>query len=230
VNGDENLLIERYLTGQLNEAESSAFEERVASQPEFYRQIETILRFKEGLAILHQRGELELLMKGRRWPRGITRAVAAAAIIAGIALWVWWLPPKGAPGMLARSSAKIVSTSTTLPGGPQYLLIRTRDPSKPVEIELSGAQRAIELKVLPAESNSGEKYRITLERLSLDGRASSLQKIDDISPGADGYLDLCLDASQLAVGSYVLLVQTVGALGPMPPKPERFDLSLTPGR
>ena len=52
---DAEHVIARYLAGQLSAAEENGFEEYAAGHPEIFREIESTLRMKEGLAVLRDR-------------------------------------------------------------------------------------------------------------------------------------------------------------------------------
>src|SRR4051794_10172124 len=82
----ERHVIERYLAGQLDDAEADAFERSLEAHPELARDVERIARMKTGFEVLQRRGELaKLLAQPPVAPanhRSIWVAAAAAVVLA----------------------------------------------------------------------------------------------------------------------------------------------------
>jgi len=67
---DAEQVVARYLAGRLPATESDAFERYVSEHPEICNELEQTLKFREGLARLRERGELDALLqepRPRRW-------------------------------------------------------------------------------------------------------------------------------------------------------------------
>src|ERR1039457_4281832 len=83
--------VARYLAGRLSASETLEFETLYARQPDIVQELEQTARFREGLATLRERGELEALVRVQprrgRWVQlGIAASLAILAV--GAALWV----------------------------------------------------------------------------------------------------------------------------------------------
>jgi ferric-dicitrate binding protein FerR (iron transport regulator) len=83
--------IARYLAGRLSASETREFEALYSGQPDIVQELEETARFREGLAALRERGEIEALVRTQprrgRWVQfGI--AASLAILFVGGALWV----------------------------------------------------------------------------------------------------------------------------------------------
>src|SRR4051812_47740139 len=89
---DDEHLIARYLAGQLTARDAEDFEAHYAQDPDTVREIERVLRLKEGLAILRERGELDELLRARpayqRWQPALGLAAGLLVVIVGLWFWV----------------------------------------------------------------------------------------------------------------------------------------------
>src|SRR5512139_1376343 len=93
--------VNRYLGGRLSESECADFEQRLTHDPELVRELESIARFKVGLQVLHERGELEAAVRGPHWSyRWIAIAAAIAVLAIGVLTFQSFVTPS-APSMLA---------------------------------------------------------------------------------------------------------------------------------
>ena len=78
-------VIERYLAGQLSDAEADAFERDLEAHPALARDVEQVARMKTGFAVLQRRGELAKLLAqpvAPRQRRTAWVATAAAVVLA----------------------------------------------------------------------------------------------------------------------------------------------------
>src|SRR5258707_8902658 len=99
----ERQVIERYLAGQLSDAEADAYEARLELQPELARAVEQIARMKTGFAVLERRGELAKLLAHPVAPpirRAPWLAAAAAVFVGAIGFLVFRQAEAPAPATL----------------------------------------------------------------------------------------------------------------------------------
>lgn len=196
-------VVERYLADQLAPAEAQAFEAYYIQHPSMVREIERVLRLKEGLATLRDRQQLEGLMRARRRQWAVPLSIAAALVATIIGLWTW--RSATAPSPVAATLEELVAESKSpIPLGGKYLLVRVRGTETPVEIALPGARSALELQVLPSAGAAGAPYRLSLARLAADGDTTPAGEISGLSPGADGLVTAWLDSAQLQPGRHTV--------------------------
>ena len=79
---DQEQAIPLYLAGQLTPEERAAFERTLSESAELRAQTEVVLKLREGLARLHERGELAPYLRRPAQPRWLryARAAAVAAV------------------------------------------------------------------------------------------------------------------------------------------------------
>ena len=146
-------VVNRYLADQLTDAERSAFEARLALDPDVLRELEATARLKAGLQKLRDTGQLDALVAEQRsrTPLFFSAAAAVAVLVLGISL-LRWNADGGAP-MLAASISKLVDQSgSPLPIASTYAVFRKRADAYDAEIELPASRQAIELRVLAVDS------------------------------------------------------------------------------
>src|SRR4051812_22804392 len=110
-------VIERYLAGQLSDAEADAFERDLEARPELARDIEQIARMKTGFSVLERRGELAKLLARPVAPpkrRAAWVAVAAAAVLA-VGFMAFRQADTPAPATLLAASLKALSARSDSP-------------------------------------------------------------------------------------------------------------------
>ncbi len=155
-------VVNRYLADQLTDAERSAFEARLALDPDVLRELEATARLKAGLQKLRDTGQLDALVAEQRsrTPLFFSAAAAVAVLVLGISL-LRWNADGGAP-MLAASISKLVDQSgSPLPIASTYAVYRKRD-AYDAEIELPASRQAIKLRVLPELRAPQASYRAAL--------------------------------------------------------------------
>jgi hypothetical protein len=194
----------RYLAGRLPAGESEAFEEYVAGHPEICKDLEQTLRLKEGLARLRERGELTALLGAHGPRRWFPYAAAAAVLLTLLASILWLQRRSAAPGALFLSPSAIAAIHhQPSPVVGSYVLARTRGPTAVTvtAVQLPDPTGAVELRVLPSDVSPGVRYTASLKRL--DGRdGTGRSQIEGASTGADGYVKVYLDGSELTTGKY----------------------------
>jgi len=200
-------MISRYLAGQLPAKESDAFERALSEQPDLCNETDHVLRFKEGLARLHERGELDVLLQTpipRRW---LPYATAAITVIVALGTLLWFQVSIRAPVVLALSPNEIPTRgheTTSILGS--YMLARTRGGAPGAEVKAPQVPGAIELRVLPSGLSPDVNYRVRVSRLGGSANGTIIGQIDTGSAGPDGYVRIYLDSQQLMPGDYEVLL------------------------
>ena len=210
----------RYLAGQLTPAEQDAFERALAERPELREQTEEVLKLREGLARLRERGELDALLRATARPWVAYAAAAAVAIITLVGL-AWFYSSATPPKLLALSPAQFVSGGhAPAPVAGSYVLARTRGSLPATELRRGGL---IEIRALPSVLSSSVSYRARLT--ANDGTAGGrlLGQVDAGRAAGDGYITFYLDSAQLAPGDYEVSLTPTDAAGP-DSKADRFPI------
>src|SRR6185295_5251458 len=110
-------VIERYLAGQLSDAEADAFERELEAHPELARDVEQVARMKTGFAVLERRGELAKLLAQPVAPpkRRPLWVASAAAVVLAIGLLVFRQGETPAPTALLALSLDALSSRSESP-------------------------------------------------------------------------------------------------------------------
>jgi hypothetical protein len=205
----------RYLSGELNAMDEEAFEEYVARNPEVYREVEVVLRMKEGLAALHDSGKLEyIIRKRRRWP-STALAAAAALITLTLGIWVWRdkLPPS--VPILANSPLRFVDAiGRSMVVSSRYVLIQSREPTVPLELRLTEITGAIEIRILPSTFIPLGRYRAGLKRIETGKSSGFHSYVGGLQPADDRYVTIYLDGTRIAPGDYEISLLPDGSKQP----------------
>lgn len=190
-----------YLASRLPDRESAAFEERASEHPEIRREIEQTLKFKEGLARLRERGELDGVLRAPGARRWLPYAAAAAVVLATLTSVVWLQRRNSVPEVLFLSpSAVAAHHHRPSPIRGTYVLARTRGSADVIDVRLLDPG-TIELRMLPADVSPDSRYVIDLRRVDRrDGK--HMGRIEGASAGADGYVVVYADSSELTPGEY----------------------------
>ncbi len=207
-------MISRYLAGQLPANECDAFERALSEQPDLRDATEQILKFKEGLARLHERGELDALMRSHSPRRWLPYAAAAALAILALGGLLWLQISSRAPAMLALSPQTFVTRGDNAPSilG-SYLLARTRGGESGTEVKAPQSPGAIELRLLPSALSMDVHYSVRVNRLGESANGKIVGQIDAGSAAPDGYVTIYLDAQQLRPGDYEVSLAPSAANG-----------------
>ena len=220
----------RYLTGRLSDAECADFENRLTHEPGLVRELEAIARFKVGLQVLHERGELEAATRGPHWSyRWLAMAAAIAVLAVGVITFRSFVTPS-VPSMLAAVPAALTDRQgNVLPSAGTFTLLRKRVTTADAVIELPPAGRAIELRVLPESASQTDGYRVSLWQQSPPADPHRLGSISHVSPATDGFLVVFMDTTPLTPGEYLLVVSPTAAQDG-PDRGDVFRISLSPAR
>jgi hypothetical protein len=201
---DAEHMVARYLAGQLSVADEASFEGYAANHPEIFREVESTLRLKEGLAMLRDRGELQILLLQRRWRAPVAAAAAVVLLLVTVGIWAWRHGPTRPP-VLAGSAAEFAGDShRPLRIAATYGLIRSRGEGSAVEITLPVERAAIQIRVLPSEFAEHGGYRASLESVGATGGTALVAQIDGLAAADDRFVTLYLDSARLTAGDYEL--------------------------
>jgi hypothetical protein len=207
-----------YAVGGLSEEEQRAFEDRLLKDPGLVREFEQQLRLREGLEQLKAQGQF--CANDARWavdPRGLPRERArprtpplwipalAAAALAGVALFLWMQPPKGARPALRASLDSHSAGSALSRATATFTFVATRGGAAPdLTLPSSGA---IEFRAAPALRSTDAHYRVTLAREDSGGHLQPVGTVGGLTPSADGYVRSYADVARLAAGRYALRIE-----------------------
>jgi hypothetical protein len=222
---DAEHMVARYLAGQLSAADEMSFEGYAADHPEVFRDVESTLRLKEGLAVLRDRDELQTLMRHRDWRVPFAAAAAAVLLLVTLGIWAWWHVPSRTL-ILAGSPAEFVGDpSRPLPVAGTYGLIRSRGQGSAVEIAVPAQRSAIQIRVLPSEFAERGPYRASLERGEGNGGKAVVGEIGGLVAADDRFVTLYLDSSRLTPGDYEITLVRADAASPAT-EADRFTLRM----
>jgi hypothetical protein len=223
---DAEHMVARYLAGQLSAADELFFEGYAANHPEIFREVESTLRLKEGLAVLHDRGELKALL--RQGNRRAQFAAAAAAVLLLVTLGIWaWRHGPTRPLILASSAAEFATDPVRrLPIGDTVTLIRSRGQDAAVDLSLPTKRSAIRIRVLPSVFVERCQYRARLERVEPERGPAVVGEIDGLMAGEDRFVILYLDSSRLTPGEYAITLAGAGAGSEARAEADRFTVRM----
>lgn len=201
--------LNRYVSGELSDAEARRFEEDWIRDPGMTRELELDARMQAGLGELRDSGRLQAAMRGPWWTqslRGLALAASVAAV--GVAMWLW---QSAAIGTLVPISASPTSTL-----GDSVVVMRLRSSRDDLAtIVLPDGARAIELRVMPdvRPGPQASVYDLLLLPAPLDAdgvEPPARYAIEGVPLGRDGFLRVYVESRQLEVGRYRLLVRPSG--------------------
>jgi hypothetical protein len=219
----------RYLSGRLSEAECAAFETRLVREPELVRELEAIARFKVGLQVLDERGQLDDATRVPGWPR-LLAVAAAVAVLAFGALMFRKVATPTAPSMLAAVPAALMDRQgNVLPSAGAFTVLRKRATTADAVIELPSQGHALELRVLPESAPNKDGYTVSLWQQPQGAATEKLASLTHVSAAADGFLTVFMDATRLTPGEYVLVVSSADGVD-QPAGGDVFRISLLPPR
>jgi hypothetical protein len=219
---DAEHVVARYLAGRLSRAEEDGFEDYAASHPEIFREVESTLRMKEGLAVLRHRGELQALLREPDWRPSLAAAAAAVLVVLGLGLWTWRHAAAPIAPVLAGLPGFVGRDSGSLPVFASYTLLRSRGESSDTQIRLPAERAAIQIRILPSVFVMGGRYRASLHRVEADQDYVVVREIDGLEAGADRFVTLYLDSAQLTQGRYeISLAQSDSSA---PSESDRFSI------
>jgi hypothetical protein len=197
------LLVERYVSGRLSEAETESFEAYLVEHPEVVDEVEAAEGIRAGLRELRRIGQLpRLLQVGDRQP-WLLRYAVAASIVAAASLGV--LGYDLLAGHLSRDNPYAsISTATVairLEGS------RSVEGSDAFVVELPSTPATIELRtdVTLVEAAS---YSVQIDRVTKEGRTPVLD-VEGMRPDDSGDLVLRLHSAALPNGDYLWIIAAI---------------------
>jgi len=203
-------LVPRYLAGQLTDDEAAAFENAYLLDPGTVADLEHTLKFKEALAVLRERGELASLLRvapRRPWLVGVGVAAAALVVfVLSVAVWQRGL----LLNFLSGTPVLIADNRQSLPVLSSIVLLRTRERSSALDLQVQPRAGVIEFRILPAQVASGGRYTVSLIRIDTT-EARNMGKLESLAPSSDGYVTVYLDQNRLTQGNYELSVTLMPA-------------------
>jgi len=210
---DSPAIANRYLAGQLSEAECEAYEQHFIENPEALRELEATARLKVGLANLRDAGRLQAEVRAPA-PRAqwrVALGIAASVAIVVLTLTLWRETTVRAPMLVTAAAVLTDPAGQRLTPGATYALVKTRSTDYDASVELPSSPQALELRVrLDATATS---YRATLSRIHPDGAVRQVAEADALQPGADRFVQLFVDSSQLQPGPYLLVLSPTDGNG-----------------
>jgi hypothetical protein len=213
-----NHVIERYLAGQLSDAEADAFERSVEAHPELARDVERIARLKTGLAVLERRGELAKLLAQPVAPprrRAAWIGIAAAVVLAvGIVVF----RPTDAPAPAAQLAVSLEALSShsesPIPLRASVALARARGMGADAELTSSGRSPGAAELELATGGAAGTRYAVELLAVDSAG-ARAVAKLPGAITDDVGALHLFVALHALPPGPYLLRLTPAGAGDPI---------------
>ncbi len=199
---EQQHIVAKYLAGQLDAVESAAFEAHYTQNPETVRDLERILRLKEGLAVLRERGELDELMRKRHYWRPAL-ALAASLAVAVVGAWLWIGHTSVSP-LVSTIAALSDAQGRPVPVASTYVLVRTRGAAAAMEIPLPRERSAIELRMIPSSRPPDAGFRVRLEQLDAANAVASLAETHAAVSSEDGFVTAYLDSAHLSPGRYAV--------------------------
>ncbi len=220
----------RYLSGRLSDAECADFENQMVRDPQLVRELEAIARFKVGLEVLQERGELEAVVRGPHWSYRWLAVAAAIAVLAIGALTFRSLVTPGERSMLAAVPAALTDRQgNILPSAGTFTVLRKRVTTADAVIDLPTQGHAIEVRVLPESPPPADGYRVSLWQQPAGADARRLGSVAHVMPAADGFLVIFMDTTSLTQGEYLLVVSPT-AEDDRPDRGDVFRISMNPAR
>ena len=220
----------RYLTGRLSDAECADFESRLVREPQLVRDLEAMARFKVGLQVLQERGELADAVRGPHWSyRWLAVAAAIAVLAIGVLTFRSFVTP-GEHSMLAAIPAALTDRQgNVLPSAGTFTVLRKRVTTADAVIELPPPGRAIEMRVLPESPPQADGYSVSLWQQPPAADPRKLGSLTHVSPAADGFLVIFMDTTPLTPGESLLVVSPT-VVDDRPDRGDVFRISMSPAR
>jgi anti-sigma factor RsiW len=212
----ERHVIERYLAGQLTDAEADAFERNLDAHPELARDVERIARMKTGFEVLARRGELAKLLAQPAVPpqRRAIWVAAAAAVVLALGILAFRHSGTPAPATLLAASLDALSSrsESPIPLRASVALARARGMGADAELTSSGkAPGAAELE-LATGGVAGTPYLVELLAIDSAG-ARAVSKLPAAKTDASGAVHVFVSLQALAPGPYLLRLTPPDASG-----------------
>jgi hypothetical protein len=210
-----------YVGGRLSEQEHRAFEERLLRDPALVREFEQSLRLRDGLEQLRTQGYFDEHAPRPRALRAWLPALAAAAAVAVVALFVWVQRASLPAGILQASLAGNRAAAPIA----QFTFVSMRGgTAQELTLPPSGV---VEFRATPPLHDAGTHYRMSLLRQDVAG-ARTLGSLTELTQGAGGYVHGFANAANLTPGLYTLRLEADAPRGSAATFPFSFRALRTP--
>jgi hypothetical protein len=206
---EDPTLANRYLAGQLSDAECTAFEAELAQNPEIVRELEATARLKVGLEKLRETGELAAELQPKpplRRPLLLALAASVAVLVITFSIFRSDVERLAPPTLASAVSSFADQRVRVTPVAQTFAVFRKRVDAYDAIIVLPATPQAIELRILPETPADSGRYRVSLSRLREDSSLEPAASVSELQPESDGFVTVFADASRLEPGRYRLVV------------------------
>jgi hypothetical protein len=190
-------LIERYVAGQLGEAEAEAFEDYCVANPEFARLVEHEQRLRAGIVQVATGSTTVFAASDRRRPWRLAAAAAVLFAIVGGA-YVWnRVPTAPILAAITHDGPRVTDTLrlARVRGSESMLVL---EPGR-VRVEIIGM------------FDPAADYTVALDRRAGVDEGAMISNVNGLHPASATLLEVAIDGAQLQPGSYSLRVRKQGS-------------------
>lgn len=190
-------LIDRFVAGRLDEAESQAFEEYCLANPEFAKQVEYEQRLKIGLGLVARSSTAEFVRSNNQ-PVHWKIAAAAGALLGIFALYYAWshYVPRAVQPIMAAVTTDEQRSGPTM----RLALVRGNEVAPTLQ---SGTTR-VEIVGL---FDLGFHYSVVLDRHGENQKADTVATLYSQHPTSPVSIEVMIDGDRLRPGTYSLRVR-----------------------
>ena len=211
-------VIERYLAGQLSDAEADAFERDLEAHPALAREVEQVARLKTGFEVLERRGELARLLAQPVAPpkRRMAWVATAAAVVLAVGFVVFRQGETPAPATVLAASLRALSSrsDSPIPLRASVALARARGMGVDAELDSTGKSPGAAELELSTGAPPGSHYAIEL--LAADSAsAPPVATLPDAAADARGAVHLFVSLHAMPAGRYLLRLSPTDAGAPI---------------
>jgi hypothetical protein len=210
-------LTNRYLAGQLTDAERATFETELERNPAALQELEATARLKVGLERLREMGQLDYVLRPTSTLQQVFVGLAATLAVGVIAIsfLMGYFGRQGTDPLLAATSAAFADTQgSALPVSATFVVFRKRASDYDAVIELPATRTAIELRVLPQIGTPSRRYRVSLAQVRDDTSVAPVETLGDLLPESDGFVTVFADSARLAPGRYRMSISDAQGTAP----------------
>jgi hypothetical protein len=199
--------VQNYIAGRMTDVGRRDFENQLIDDPSLLRELETSLRLREGLELLRDRHKLPT-QTASRWRSamlGIGAAGAAASMLLIVYLGLRHARPSS-PVMAASLAVMHERTTAPLSVSERYTFAKLRGGGEPGILGLP-ADGALELRALTSITDASQTFGISLDRIESQ-RTVRIGAVGHLTPDAEGFVVIYVDASNLKPADYLLNVES----------------------